>query len=190
MNLLEENMSKDEIAKKRGFLNEEEMLLYQDVCCSTFAFSEPESLEELYSSLKNGDVDDGRKKEDFEKYIKSNNLLELFNKVNGMPLLNRFVEIYIHNANGLSICNAAERMFNIKLQEAKELFDGEKEQELKRKLKSISHLKSEYSNAMFYINGQIRRRLSLEESIKYYEITDNITETAYRIDDESSHKKA
>ena len=179
-------MNKAETIKKLGFISEEEMLLYQDVCCDNFVLPVPDSFEELLDSLQNDN--DGRRKEDFEKYISDNNLLELFNKVKSMPLLNRFVEIYVYNANGLSLSTSMYEMVSNKLREAKELFDGEKEQDLKMQLRAINHSKSEYFHAMYYIKNQVRHRLSPEEELKFYEITDTATKVAYRMG-EGPYKK-
>ena len=182
-------MNKDETIKKLGFTSEEEMLLYQDVCGNNVVFSTPDSLEELLNDLENDDMYAGHRKDDFEKFIRDNNLLDLFNKVKTMPLLNRFIEIYVYNANGLSICKSMLEIINNKLQEAKELFDGEKEQELEMQLFSIKRSKSNYSKAIDYVDNQVNHRLSPNDMSKFYESTDVVTKTAYRINNEEPHKK-
>lgn len=175
-------MNKYEQSKKTGFINEEERQLYKDVCCDDPIIGGPQSLEELLYTLKNDIEEQEPTKEDFELYIKENNLTDLLNKVRGLPLYNRLLEIYVFNANGLSIATSLEEKVLSDINEAKELFDGEKEQELNKRLSSVRHFKHNYFNAMRYISNQTLR-LSPEERLNFYESTNEIVKIAYREND-------
>ena len=180
-------MSKEEKIKSLGFQDEQEMLLYQDVCCDDLPISEPDSLEELYNSLNSDDLHGGYRKEEYEKYIMNHGLVDLFNKVRNMTLFNRMVEIYVYYANGLSICKNVENIIRQKIQEAKELFDGEKEQEYNEQALKILRMKKEYSEKMENIEKQVRLRLP-SEAPKFYETIKGVAITVLSIGDENRNE--
>ena len=153
-------INSDEKAKNLGFVDVSEMLLYYDVCC--FDIVPPQSLEELLENLQ-GETESPSTKSDFEEYIEKNNLLELFEKVKGLSLLNRMLEIYMYNANGFSISDKIEKLFEKKIQEASELYNGELEIEYKQKKRKIKIFKQEYFERMQYIERQSIERLTPEE---------------------------
>ncbi len=167
---------------KNDFINEEERQLYKDVCCDDLSIGDLQSLEELLYTLENNDGKQEPTKEDFELYIKENNLTDLLNKVKGLPLYNRLLEIYVFNANGLSMTTLLEEKILKDIEEAKELFDGEKEQELNEKLSSVRHFKHNYFNAMHYISNQTLR-LTPEERLNFWKSTKELVEVAYRRND-------
>lgn len=180
-------MSKEEKIKSLGFQDEQEMLLYQDVCCGDLPISEPDSLEELYDSLNSDDLFDGYKKEEYEKYIINHGLVDLFNRVRNMTLFNRMVEIYVYYANGLSICKNVGNVIQQKIKEAKELFDGEKEQEYNEQSLKILRMRREYSEKMEYIEKQVRLRLPSEEA-KFYETIKDVDITVLSTGEENRNK--
>ncbi len=156
-------MNKEEI-NKLGFLDEEEMLLYQDVCCDDLSILQPKSFQEFIDSIDDDNVNQNFSKEDYEKYIKSNGLLDLFNKVKGMSIFNRLIEIYVYYANNFLICKDLEKLINKKLEESKELFDGEKEQKYNNKIWKIRHMRTRNFRRMLYIKKQVRNRFPAEET--------------------------
>lgn len=175
-------MNKYEYLKKIGFINEEERQLYKDVCCDDPSIGGPQSLEELLYTLENDSEKQEPTKEDFELYIRENNLTDLLNKVKGLPLYNRLLEIYVFNANGLSMATLLEEKISNDINEAKELFDGEKEQELNKRLSSVRHFKRNYFNAMHYISNQTLR-LTPEEQLNFWESTKELVKVAYHRND-------
>lgn len=170
--------------KKSSFINEEERQLYKDVCCDDPIIGGPQSLEELLYTIENDIEKQAPTKEDYELYIKENNLTDLLNKIKGLSLYNRLLEIYIFYANGLSIATTFEKKFLSDLNEAKELFDGEKEQKINQKLSSIRHFKRNYSKALNYVHNQILR-LSPEEQLNFYKSTEEIVRAVYNENDNS-----
>lgn len=157
-------MVKEDKAKKLGFNSVEEMKLYCDVCGTDNPY-EPESLEKLLESLNNDYVSN---KNDFIKYINNNNLIELFDKVKNMTLLNRFVEIYSYYSNCILVCRELKKTLGYKLQEAKSLYDGEKEIEFEEKLSRIFRMEDEYCEKIQYIVNQTHLRLSPTEKSSFY----------------------
>ena len=180
-------MSKEEKIKSLGFDNEDELLLYQDVCGTNLPISEPNSLEELLNNLSDDDLFIGYRKEEYEKYINNHGLLDLFNKVKNMTLFNRMVEIYVYYANGLSMCKNIEKVFQIKQREAKELYDGEKEQEYSEQLSKILRTKIEYHEKMNYIEKQVVLRLS-SDKIRFYETIKDVAVTVLSGDEENKNR--
>ena len=154
-------MITDTKARELGFIDFEEMLLYQDICGDGLYLAElfeEENLEEIGKEFT---------KKDYEKYIKSHGLVELFNKVKGLPLLDRMIEIYIYYANGFSLSKEAEKIFSFHLQEAKELYDGEKEKEYLKQIDRARNMKGELFRKMHYIESEVMLRLPSEE-VKFY----------------------
>ena len=171
-------MDKLNEVRKLGFESFDEMLLYKDVCADR-DINPPETLEELLTSLESEITNKENTKQEYYNFIKNNGLLELFNKVKDMSLFNRMVEIYIYNANGLSLCTKIEKLYSEEIEKAKELYLSETEKEYKSKLERIRRLHSEYSNGMSYIEKEVKQRLPKEE-INFYEATNNITKEAHK----------
>lgn len=66
-----------------------------------------------------------------------------------MSTLDRLIEIYIYYSNRLSICAVSKYGLKLKMREATELFDGEKQLEYEI---SINKLEEEEKNIYLYLN--------------------------------------
>lgn len=167
-----------------GYKDMEEMLLYQDVCGGEAPEKQPEDFNELLELLESEeDSFNGYRKQTYEKYINDAKLLELFNKVKDMTLLDRFLEIYIYYSNQYYLSMIALKNMESKIQHAQELFDGEKEMEYKRQFFNIRYEEERYSRCCNYIERQAFERLSDSEKSSYLEKTKNINDTFFIIDD-------
>lgn len=167
-------MTENELAKKLGYINGDEMLLYGDVCCYDMdSCVRYDSTKEILYKIKNGSLDIW-KKDNCRKYIEDNNLLDLFNKVKEMSLFNRLVEIYLYYSNAFLVSIGMIKNLKDKLNDAKEFFDGEKEQELENKLRVIRLSINIWNHKMDYIHFVTSIRLSYEENLKLREIRHNV----------------
>ena len=175
-------MSNEMVVKKLGFIKEEEYLLYKDVCCDRLVLPIPNSFEEILAGLDNFGYD--HDKEGFEKYIEENKLLELFDKVKTMSLLDRFIEIYIYNTKQFSLTLSMKDMIIKQIAEAEKLGDINKVQELNKQLMAIENLKENYYQSMFYILDQVKFRLSREDEIKFNDIITSTIKITYKSNEE------
>jgi len=120
-------------AKKLGFESVDELLLCMDICGFE---SVPIADRDLL--LKQCEDDKiGRTKKDFIEFMNEHNLIDLFNKVKYLSELERFIEIYNYFYNELEMSDCILGIYNRKVKEAKELFDGEKEEEYSKKAQKL-----------------------------------------------------
>ena len=159
-------MDKEKNAKELGFSSFYEMQLYEDVCTGR-EVGPPQTLEELLEELQKDEFSKKCTKKDYDDFIKRNGLFDLFNKVKGMSLFDRMVEIYAYNVNGFSLCDRLRDLYMAKLEEAKEIFDGEKECEYRDQLSKLSHEKYVFFRGKMYIETQVKTRLP-SDLIKFY----------------------
>ena len=151
----------DEYARQFGYKDANEMLLYMDVCCNYDGIG-PKSLEDLWSDLKN-DIGPNKSKESYEEYIKSNNLLDLFNSVKNLSELERLMQIYTYYYNSAAMNHYLTQYFTIKEKEAESLFDGEKEVEYRDKASRTFHNRSDNRVKTTHIVEQAVSRLNAQE---------------------------
>lgn len=174
----------DNEAKQLGFIDVHEMQLYHDVCCNENV--SPETLEELLLQLQS-ECDVISSKKDFEEYIEENNLLELLERVKELSDLDRMIQIYLYNANGLSISKFLEENLQKKIQDAKELFDGEKEMEYSSQLQHLRSSHQKYFDGMHYIQNQAFTRLPQRELAIFLDNINYVTSSI--LSDSSGGKK-
>ena len=146
-------MSKESKAIKLGFLNEEEMQLYHDICCCSKVF--PSSGQELETYPENY----GSRRIDFDEYIKENNLQELFEKVRTMSPLNRFIEIYIYYMNGLSMSKEFIKMYGVNLKKAEEMTDGDEMEKCMEMMEKLIDKSIQCLGNILYIRRAVEKRL-------------------------------
>lgn len=106
-----------------------------------------------------------------------------------MSLFNRFVEIYIYNANGLLVCKMMQDMYIKQIEEAKEVFDGEKELEFEKELKKITLLKKEYYDSILYIECEVIDRLSNNELLEFLKTVKDVDNRVFGLSDGGNQKK-
>lgn len=180
-------MTKEEKVKSLGFKSYDELLLYIDVCVgrsvnkAKLAELSPESIlktntEYLYT------------KQDYDFYIQNNGLLELFNKVKDMPTFDRMIEIYVYYANLASMCKMLKKLHKQKLEEARELFDGEKEVEAKNEFNKYHKLELSNLNGTVYIEDQVKIRMP-DKSIEFYDAIDNVFNVLLEVNRDSESQK-
>ena len=145
--------------KELGFSNIDDMLLYQDICC-------------ISSNLK---------KQDYQEYISTHGLQELFDKVKELPLFNRMIEIYIYYANCFSMYDLLLQQCKILWDKAIEDFDGEKEMEYEEQFYKIENMKFKYFDKMGYILKQVKNRLSDQEK-QFWDLVGDVNHTIHDID--------
>lgn len=152
----------DEYARQFGYKDANEMLLYMDVCCKYDGIG-PKSLEDLLLDLEN-DIGPNKSKESYEEYIKSNNLLDLFNSVKNLSELERLMQIYTYYYNLKSMNDYLAQYLKIKENEAESLFDGEKTLEYGKKVVQTLRNRSYNSDNTKYIVEQALDRLNQQEA--------------------------
>ena len=126
-------LKEEEEALKLGFDNVDEMLLCRDLC--GFDSVPISDRERLLKQCYDDSV--GKTKQDFLEYMQENNLIDLFNKVKKLPHLERYIEIYNYFYNTLELSDIVLGKYNRKVKEARELFDGELEEEYSKKAQKL-----------------------------------------------------
>ena len=127
--------SYDEEAKYLGFKDENEMNLYYDVCGVDIVPAY--TREDMLSQCTVGNETLGRTKEDFINYMIENELVDLYYRVKDLSMLDRLLELYRYNMNGLVLSDSVLKMYNKELFDAIELSDGEKYLEYSEKLNDM-----------------------------------------------------
>ena len=167
-------------AKKLGFKDKEEFYLYEDVCCTevpmdkkSFETILDERIKEIRQGKKNtGPI--GFKKELFEQYIIDNNLDDLYDKVKNMSTIDRLIEIYIYYSNRLPICGVSKHSLKLKMQEAIELFDGEKQLEYEDLINKLEEEEKKYLSKLEFILFKKDQRLNSQEKKQFDNEISNI----------------
>lgn len=178
----------DETARKLGFKDKEEFFLYQDVCCTEVPLRDGEFEKILEQEIKNMRLGKHKnkvskdpkqfKKELYEQYISDNNLEELFDKVKDMTTVDRLIELYIYYSNKLSLCSTARKTYELKMQDAIELFDGVKEEEYEKIINEINIDHKKCNDILDFISYKKNERLtSIEEMIKFNNAVDKVNES-------------
>ena len=160
-------------ARELGFKDKEEFYLYEDVCCTEVPMDKEsfdaildERMKEIKQGKKNvGPI--GFKKELFEQYIIDNNLNDLYCRAKNMSTLDRLIEIYIYYSNRLSICAVSKYGLKLKIRDATELFDGEKQLEYENSINKLEKEEKKYLSILEFISFKKDQRLNFQEKKQF-----------------------
>ena len=177
--------SNDEEANFLGFKDEEEMMLYRDVCGYEIVPTGDDSDVFDLNSLEYS----GRTKNDFVQYILDNDLISLFDTVKDLSLYDRLIYLYNFYFNQLILTESLIGFYNNKLQEAKEFFNGELEVEYEEKYKSICLYSYEYRNIKYYLQRSGLTRLNTDERKKFIQYIDSLDEHLNDLNNQGYQKR-
>ena len=154
----------DEEAKLLGYENKEEMFLFYDVC--GLETVPAKSLDELLLSTEQETL--GRTKDEFIEYMEENNLVDLFNKVKDLPLLQRLIELYNYSYNGHVLAHSTMDLFKEKLEDATMMCDGEKQEEYEDRLRNVYYILQNYKLRMDDVKRSAAFRLDYNEKDMFF----------------------
>jgi len=159
-------LKEEEEALKLGFTDVEEMILYRDIC--GFDSVPISDREKLLKQCNDDSI--GKTKQDLTEYMFENDLINLLNKVKKLPYLERYIEIYNHFYNLLELSDLVLGKYNKKVKEARELFDGELEEEYSKKAQDlfIKMQRYIYRKRDIEVNGIIRLEYDDQEKFLNY----------------------
>jgi len=160
----------DEEAQLLGYKDEEEMFLYYDVC--GLESVPAKTMAELLLSTQQETL--GRTKEEFQEYMEENNLIDLFNKVKNLSLLQRLIELYSYSYNGHVIAKSAMVLLRQKLADADEMCDGEKQIEYEEKLRSAYYILQNYELRMDDVQRSAALRLDYNDRDIFFEYVESL----------------
>ena len=153
-----------------GFNDIDEMNLFHDICGFDIipTFDREELLERC------NDESRGRTKEEFIDYMEKNNLMDLFNRVKDLPILDRFIELYDSYYNEFVLSNFMLGKYNTKWKEATDLFDGEKQAEYQQIRKTLYVRMNELVSLKKNLEISAIYRLEGVEQEKFYNHVEEI----------------
>ena len=136
--------SLEEEAQSLGFDSAEEMELFLDVCGT-----ENDSPMIGFDDIEEVGYEYKRKtKTELIKYMKENDLVNLFNRVKDLPMYDRFIEIYNYITNELFISDRLLGVYNRKVEEAVKTHNKEQELKFRNKAREL------FVKMNIYINRQ------------------------------------
>ena len=160
----------DEEAKLLGYKDKEEMFLYYDVCGLDSVPAK--TIADLLLSTEQETL--GRTKEEFIEYREENNLVDLFNKVKNLPLLERLIELYNYSYNGHLLANSTMNFLKVKLNDSYEMSDGEKQIEYEERLKNVYYILQNYKLRMDDVQRSAALRLDYNDRDTFFEYVESL----------------
>jgi hypothetical protein len=161
-----ERQAADEQAMRLGFKDEYEMQLYKDVCGKHIG---PKTLKELYANLRLSAGEVKYVKEDYELVIEKNNLGELLERVRYIPIVDRLIEIYLHNFNIKNCCKYIGDLLQEKANEYNSVYDYESRDVYRQKWNQAAIIVMEAGYQISYIYNRVNS-LSVDDQKKFYSV--------------------
>ena len=179
--------SNKEEAKILGFKDENEMLLFYDIC--GFDIVPPYTRQTLLLQCTAEYETLGRTKEEFIEYMENNELIDLYNRVKDLSMLDRLIELYKYNMNGLLLSDIALKVYSKELYDSIELSDGEKYIEYSEKLNNMRMI----NNAFDYRVNDTKRnaafRLGYIERDTFFTCTEKLEYQRDEINNRDNSKR-